>query len=140
MRLRAVVSLSFTHRGSARKLTLANHTYWYQIAAAPGPSQVMQPRLPHQKNQKEPQGPAPLPLLPGGEQLPVGGLARHVEEDPMDAAIALVLEIVPDVQPEHVSKLIQEHLEAYGVTKVHEPVLHALFEDPSYPKVKIPFK
>ncbi|KIY74350.1 hypothetical protein CYLTODRAFT_416193 [Cylindrobasidium torrendii FP15055 ss-10] len=48
--------------------------------------------------------------------------------------LAQVLDIVPDVDPNHAQELIERHRPNYG-DKVVEAVLHALFEDRSYPKV-----
>lgn len=58
----------------------------------------------------------------------------EVEAPPTDRFVAQVLEIVPDVEPAHVLELIERFREQYK-DKVIEPVLHSLFEDPSYPKV-----
>jgi E3 ubiquitin-protein ligase RNF216 len=54
--------------------------------------------------------------------------------DPMDTYVARVLEIIPDVQPTHVLSLLEQNVEAHqdGVVEV---VLHAIFEDPNYPKI-----
>ncbi|KAI0351122.1 hypothetical protein OH77DRAFT_1411714 [Trametes cingulata] len=54
-------------------------------------------------------------------------------DDPYDAHVAQVLEILPDVAPAHVYALVARHFPAYGA-KVVEPVLHELFEDPNYPR------
>ncbi|KAL0960254.1 hypothetical protein HGRIS_011885 [Hohenbuehelia grisea] len=54
--------------------------------------------------------------------------------DPADDYTAQVLEIIPDVTPEHVYQLIQTHLPTHGGGVV-EQVLHVLFEDPHYPRV-----
>lgn len=56
------------------------------------------------------------------------------ERDPLSQYLAQVLEIVPDVQPEFALSLLSKHLPDYQ-DKVLEPVLHSLFEDPSYPKI-----
>lgn len=73
----------------------------------------------------------PIPPTPADAPLPADPAPLI---NPVDKAIALVLEIVPDVQPEHLLKLVTENLEKFG-DNVHEAVLHALFEDPAYPKV-----
>ena len=54
--------------------------------------------------------------------------------DPLSGYVARVLEIIPDVQPDHLLALITKHLPTYA-DKVVEPVLHILFEDPTYPKI-----
>ncbi|KAG1852496.1 hypothetical protein F4604DRAFT_1805515 [Suillus subluteus] len=58
-------------------------------------------------------------------------------QDPTDACVARVLEIVPDVEPTHVSKLAEHfiHSPANAGQNVLELVLHSLLENPSYPKV-----
>ena len=52
----------------------------------------------------------------------------------MDSYVAQVLEIVPDVLPEHVCTLV-ERLEPTYKTQVVEHIIHNLFEDPNYPKI-----
>jgi TRIAD3 protein (E3 ubiquitin-protein ligase RNF216) len=52
----------------------------------------------------------------------------------IDGYVAQVLEIVPDVHPDHVHALIIQHLPTY-LEEVVQPVLHILFEDPTYPKI-----
>jgi E3 ubiquitin-protein ligase RNF216 len=49
--------------------------------------------------------------------------------------VARVLEIVPDVKPEYAMELVQSCHERFG-DGVMEPVLHALFENNSYPKIE----
>lgn len=51
----------------------------------------------------------------------------------MDSYVAQVLEIVPDVLPEHVSALV-ERLEPSYNAQVVAHIIHLLFEDPTYPK------
>ena len=53
--------------------------------------------------------------------------------DPIDEYVVRVLEIVPDVQPTHALALIEQFMQSQPGNVV-EFVLHALFEDPSYPK------
>ncbi|KAL6307320.1 hypothetical protein BKA93DRAFT_727613 [Sparassis latifolia] len=74
----------------------------------------------------EPDSFVPVPASQPGSLLD----ASH---DPYDAYIAQVLEIIPDVLPEHVRSLVENHFPNYQ-EKVVEPVLHVLFEDPTYPK------
>ncbi|KAI6141308.1 hypothetical protein BKA82DRAFT_4204623 [Pisolithus tinctorius] len=54
--------------------------------------------------------------------------------DPMDDYVARVTEIVPDVQPAHVLNLVERTMQT-NPDAVVELVLHALFEEPSYPKI-----
>ncbi|KAG9309994.1 hypothetical protein JVU11DRAFT_10028 [Chiua virens] len=54
--------------------------------------------------------------------------------DPFDDHLVRVLEIVPDVQPAHASLLIEQFMQSQPVNVV-EFVIHALFENPSYPKM-----
>lgn len=55
--------------------------------------------------------------------------------DLFDQYVAQVVEIVPDVDPEHVVELLRRHIDDYK-DKAVEPVLHILFENPDYPKVE----
>ncbi|KAI8992736.1 hypothetical protein BD414DRAFT_482028 [Trametes punicea] len=55
------------------------------------------------------------------------------DRDPLDAFVAQVLEIVPDVLPSHAHSLIEQHYPRY-LDKVVEPVLHILLENTDYPK------
>lgn len=63
--------------------------------------------------------------------------------EPLDAftlTLVKVLEIVPDVQPDHVTALVHSHLdrdgEAMPTALLVEQILHQLFEDPDYPKAE----
>lgn len=56
------------------------------------------------------------------------------EEDPIETYTNLVLEIVPDVLPEHARRLVLQHFPKNQANTV-EHVLHDLFEDPTYPKI-----
>ncbi|KAL5525503.1 hypothetical protein ACEPAG_6839 [Sanghuangporus baumii] len=57
-----------------------------------------------------------------------------VKEAPMDLYLSQVLEVIPDVQPDHARALLfQNHL-SYG-TDVVAAVLHCLFEQP-YPRIQ----
>ncbi|KAH8112643.1 hypothetical protein DFH11DRAFT_1511497 [Phellopilus nigrolimitatus] len=64
----------------------------------------------------------------------VNNVARDEAVNPIDEYLSQILEVVPDVQPEHVVALITQHLPAYG-DQVVMTVLHLLFESP-YPKVQ----
>ena len=56
------------------------------------------------------------------------------EELPYDHYVALVLEIIPDVDPGHVLELIEGNVEAFK-ERVVESVIAVLMEDANYPKV-----
>ncbi|KAG5641929.1 hypothetical protein DXG03_003955 [Asterophora parasitica] len=60
------------------------------------------------------------------------------EPDPQSTAMARILEIIPDVEPEYllsfVTKYMLEHPDQM-LEMVVEQILHALFEDSTYPKV-----
>ncbi|KAH7906652.1 hypothetical protein BJ138DRAFT_1129757 [Hygrophoropsis aurantiaca] len=84
----------------------------------------------------------PPPAIPVVEEPPVAPEPVQAEEpqpilpavDPIDAYVARVIEIVPDVQPGHVLTLIEQY-HATHPENVVELVLHALLEGPPYPKV-----
>lgn len=71
-------------------------------------------------------------LLPSGTKTTAGSSSTRTND--FSQYLAQVLEIVPDVDPEHALALLKSHHESRGSNAV-EPVLHALFEDNSYPKV-----
>ncbi|KAJ7509982.1 hypothetical protein B0H11DRAFT_1957067 [Mycena galericulata] len=54
--------------------------------------------------------------------------------DPIPGFVTQVLEIIPDVDPEYALSLVRQHY-PQSQDQVLEPVLHALFEDPAYPKL-----
>ena len=64
--------------------------------------------------------------------LPVSG--KGADSDPVSACVARVLEIVPDVEPDHLTKLVTSTASTHGRSEVLQHVLHILFEDPKYPK------
>jgi len=68
--------------------------------------------------------PTPLPP-PSPAQSPQDIMSRH---------IAQVLEIVPDVDPNHCASLVATHQHLNESTVEH--ILHILFEDPNYPRAK----
>lgn len=74
-----------------------------------------------------PDAPAVL-ILPEVDQ-------QETDPDPCSKYLSLVLEVIPDVLPEHALKLIQEHYPTDG-DQVGERVFQCLFDDPSYPKVE----
>ncbi|KAG6853213.1 hypothetical protein C0991_006116 [Blastosporella zonata] len=71
-------------------------------------------------------------IQPKSEQEP------EVALDPTSVITARVIEIIPDVEPDHLLALITAHTVAHpdqDVNTVVELLLHALFDDPTYPKV-----
>ncbi|KAJ3717653.1 hypothetical protein DFJ43DRAFT_789592 [Lentinula guzmanii] len=58
----------------------------------------------------------------------------QAEEDTQSSMLAQVLELVPDVQLDYAEELIARHL-ATRQGEVLEAVVHALFENPTYPKI-----
>ena len=80
-----------------------------------------------------------VPLFLLDEDLPVTVHSSktpipHPTPDLIDVHIARVLEVVPDVQPEHVRTLLARHINTHKDGLVAF-VLHMLFEDSNYPKV-----
>jgi len=59
-------------------------------------------------------------------------------QDPFSEYLALVLEVMPDVLPEHAMELIKKSQFPYK-DQVVEEVLQDLLDDPSHPKVKTDF-
>ncbi|KAG5635251.1 hypothetical protein H0H81_011937 [Sphagnurus paluster] len=60
------------------------------------------------------------------------------DDDPESTAVARILEIIPDVEPDHLLALVTNYFIEHpnqGLEVVVEQILHALFEDPKYPKV-----
>ncbi|KAF7984602.1 hypothetical protein HWV62_12799 [Athelia sp. TMB] len=86
------------------------------------------------------QPPPPLPVAPPIPRpiIVIPDVEPEPETEPlpptMDTLIARVLEIVSDVQPAHVLSLLEQHATAHK-NELVEFVLHALFEDPNYPKI-----
>ena len=60
----------------------------------------------------------------------------QADKPAFDVYVAQVLEIIPDVLPAHVLTLIERHHPQFK-NRVVEPVLHALFENPNYPKANV---
>ncbi len=54
-----------------------------------------------------------------------------------EAALAQVLEFVPDVEPLHAKSLCRQFSDEHK-TRTHEVVIHTLLENPQYPKVTQP--
>ncbi|TCD66626.1 hypothetical protein EIP91_001093, partial [Steccherinum ochraceum] len=117
--VRRLLAESSGHANHIRQDSLASISH----ASSPPPSQT-----PSLIIQPEPVlAPAPPPRLPTPPPF-------EPPEDPLSMFVAQVLEIIPDVEPDHVLSLVTLHYEEYK-DKVVEPVLHALFEDPNYPKL-----
>lgn len=68
----------------------------------------------------------PMPVEPPLEPEP--------ERDPLSGYVARILEIIPDVEPDHLLALVTKFAPSLQ-DGVVEHILHALFEDPAYPKV-----
>lgn len=58
----------------------------------------------------------------------------QVPEDPKSTAIASILEMIPDVDPDHLLALVETHLPTYGANQIVEFVVSHLFEHPGYPR------
>jgi len=71
-----------------------------------------------------------LPELPVLEQ----AYGKELDSDPVSACVARVLEIIPDVEPDHLTQLVIRAVSTHGAG-VLEHVLHVLFEDSKYPKI-----
>ncbi|KAJ3495887.1 hypothetical protein NMY22_g19881 [Coprinellus aureogranulatus] len=59
-----------------------------------------------------------------------------VPEDPTTTAVASVLEMIPDVDPDHLLALVETHLPTYGPNQIVEFLVAHLFENPGYPRVE----
>ena len=73
---------------------------------------------------------SPLPEPPVSEHASV----IELDDDPISTCVARVLEIVPDVEPDHLTELVTREASTHG-SGVLEHVLHVLFEDSKYPKI-----
>ena len=83
----------------------------------------------------------PLAFVEGPPIIPA--VDPEPDPEPIDAStftLATILEIVPDVQPDHVTALVHSYLTQDGELMpsalLVEQVLHQLFENPDYPKVE----
>ena len=65
---------------------------------------------------------------------PIEVVPVEPEADPTSTYVARVLEIIPDVDPDHLLELVTKNIPTHG-DQVVEHVLHCLFEDPTYPKL-----
>ena len=78
-----------------------------------------------------------VPTFQPGRSTPLLAPNRTLQ-DPFLEHLALVLEVIPDVLPEHAMELIKKSRFPYK-DQVAEEVLQGLLDDPSYPKAKIDF-
>lgn len=62
---------------------------------------------------------------------------QETDQDPYSKHLSLVLEVIPDVLPQHALELIERLYPAYG-DQVGEWVVQNLFENAPYPKVEDP--
>jgi E3 ubiquitin-protein ligase RNF216 len=58
-----------------------------------------------------------------------------LDSDPVSDYMARVLDIVPDVEPDHLTALVVNAITVHGSGAL-ERVLHVLFEDPKYPRAE----
>lgn len=81
--------------------------------------------------------PAPANAMHAEDDAPPAYAPMEVATEPPaeDFYLAHVLEVVPDVQPDHAMGLVRKYITDYG-SEVANNVVHMLFEDPSYPKVE----
>ena len=84
-----------------------------------------------------PPTPDPFPEVPAIRIQPEGDpqMTQEPDMDPYSKHLALILEVIPDVLPEHAMELIKKHYPTYN-DRVTERVLQDIFDDPSYPKVE----
>lgn len=74
--------------------------------------------------------------FPLGEPMDIDDSPVNVEprDNPLDSALAKVLEVIPDVTPDYARMMCERFIPEFGQSAfVH--VLNNLFEDPAYPKV-----
>jgi hypothetical protein len=57
------------------------------------------------------------------------------ESNAVSDCVVRVLEIIPDVEPQHLTALVVKSIPIHG-PQVLERVLHVLFEDPNYPRIE----
>ncbi|KAF9443736.1 hypothetical protein P691DRAFT_764001 [Macrolepiota fuliginosa MF-IS2] len=90
------------------------------LSPVPAPTTSSPLPVPQPMSQQQPVPPPPLEETP--EQL-------------QSRFTAQILEIIPDVDPVHVSSLVTDHFPQLKDATI-ERVLHILFEDPTYPRVQ----
>jgi E3 ubiquitin-protein ligase RNF216 len=85
----------------------------------------------HQLPYTEPTPPPGLVPLVREPSPPVATLVSGVEQQPPEVLVQRVREVVPDVLPEHVFNLLDQHAHSDNILDL---VIHTLLEGPSYPK------
>ena len=102
-----------------------------ELDVAPGPA-----ALPiHHQPVIQPEVDVPPPMAPDPPPPPQEPpVAPPPAANPIDTYVAQILEIIPDVQVDHLLTLIMQHLPT-SQDNVVQAVLFVLFEDPTYPKV-----
>ncbi|KDQ54307.1 hypothetical protein JAAARDRAFT_38467 [Jaapia argillacea MUCL 33604] len=95
---------------------------------APGPSAVRPQTPPLIRAPSPPNAQQQIPVSPPAQ------LEPEIDPDPLSHPLALILEIIPDVQPTHVLTLLEQYFPTHPDNLV-EHILHLLFENPDYPKV-----
>lgn len=102
-----------------------------EVAAVPGPAPVAAPA------EARTAGPPSPEALRQGVLVDEEVLPQNVPlpaEPEVQSPLAQVLAIIPDVDPEHAQKLIEEH--SVDPATCVEQVIDVLFANPSYPKVQ----
>jgi hypothetical protein len=84
---------------------------------------------------QRPDGLADYPLDPSSNRSAQARTEDGSDVDPVGYFVACILDIIPDIECDHVKKLVTDTVEAYGSGTV-ERVLLILFDDPKYPKVR----
>ena len=82
-----------------------------------------------------PDGLEDLPTEPSFNRSSQARIEDDSEVDPMTYFVPRILDIIPDVERDHVKMLVTDTIETYGLGTV-ERVLLILFNDPKYPKVR----
>ena len=98
----------------------------YAINNVVDPSERYEPRLPTQMDNIVDRNQIAASAEPTREETP-----SNLE----DSFLSQVLEVVPDVLPEHAISLVRMNIETHGSDAANN-VVHILLEDPSYPKVE----
>ncbi|RDB24555.1 hypothetical protein Hypma_008324 [Hypsizygus marmoreus] len=107
-----------------------------QKETARGDGQGLEPRAPLAPRRARGESKTPIDMLDVDADSDSGFQPTLSPEDVLSLAVARVLEVVPDVEPDHLTSLIQKFMPTHPNDLV-DHVLHTLFEDPAYPKVKL---
>jgi len=91
------------------------------------------------KDSIEPAGSRVAPIDVDNSHLPEPPVLEQaygteLDSDPVSASVTHILEIIPDVEPDHLTRLVTNAVSTHG-SGVLEHVLHILFEDSKYPKM-----